>query len=150
IGEHVGPPFLRRRLLRVRPGSALKMIRTGAGLTFGMRRAEIVLSDALPYELLMLDIAARYTQNPQFKQLKKDEKLRDWLTHNATVEAFWTHARCLLEFFNRKKTTISMRVQRRQGISPPRIITLLMILRSCGVREDCQSKSMSRLVTSAS
>ena len=62
-----------------------------------MRRAAIVLSDALPYELVMLDIAARYTQKPQFKQLEKDKKAIDWLTHNATVEAFWTHARCLID-----------------------------------------------------
>jgi hypothetical protein len=68
-----------------------------------MRRAEIVLGDALPYELAMLRIALQYTQTPQFEQLKKDEEPLDWLTHNATVEAFWTHARCLLEFFNRAK-----------------------------------------------
>ena len=49
-----------------------------------MARANIVLGDALPYELTMLDIAARYTQRPRFKQLKKDD---------ATVEAFCTHAR---------------------------------------------------------
>jgi hypothetical protein len=68
-----------------------------------MRKTRIVLGDALPYELLMLEIAARYMQEPQFKQLKKEEKSFDWLTHNATVESFWTHARCLIEFFNRTK-----------------------------------------------
>jgi hypothetical protein len=29
-----------------------------------MYKARIVLSDALPYELVMLDMAARYTQSP--------------------------------------------------------------------------------------
>ena len=37
-----------------------------------MLRAEIVLGDALPYELRMLDLAVRYIQAPQFEQLKKD------------------------------------------------------------------------------
>jgi hypothetical protein len=68
-----------------------------------LRKAKIVLGDALPYELAMLDIGARFTQKPEFTQLKKDENPIDWLTYNATVEAFWTHARCLIEFFNRSK-----------------------------------------------
>ena len=68
-----------------------------------MRKAEIVLSDALPYELFMLDSAARRTQTTEFQQLKIDASEIDWLTSNATIEAFWTHARCLLEFFNRTK-----------------------------------------------
>jgi hypothetical protein len=68
-----------------------------------MRKAKIVLGDALPYELLMLDTATQIIGTSRFEQLKKHEKLHDWFTHNATVEAFWTHARCLLEFFNRGK-----------------------------------------------
>jgi hypothetical protein len=27
----------------------------------------------------------------------------EWLTCNATIESFWTHARCLMEFFSRRK-----------------------------------------------
>jgi hypothetical protein len=67
-----------------------------------LRRAEIVLSDALPYELMMLDVAARYTQTSAFANLEKTKKTA-WFIHNATVEAFWTHTRCILEFFNRGK-----------------------------------------------
>jgi len=68
-----------------------------------LERVQIVLGDALPYELAMLDRAARNMQTPQFQQLKIEQDPSDWLTHNAMVEAFWTHARCLLEFFNASK-----------------------------------------------
>jgi hypothetical protein len=68
-----------------------------------MRRAEIVLDDAFPYELDMLDAAARFMQSDQFKKLANPKNEIEWLTRNAAVECFWTHARCLIEFFNRPK-----------------------------------------------
>lgn len=115
-----------------------------------MRKAKIVLGDALPYELLMLDAAARFTTTSQFEGLKIREELFDWLICNGTVEAFWTHARCLLEFFNGGKMTISMRVPRPQEISLQTVTTRPKTFNGCGVRDVCQSKSTSRLVTSVS
>jgi hypothetical protein len=66
-------------------------------------RAKIVLDDALPYELDMLDAAARYMQTDEFSKLTKPKTEIEWLTCNATIESFWTHARCLMEFFSRRK-----------------------------------------------
>jgi len=68
-----------------------------------MERAKIVLDDALPYELDMLDAAARYMQTDEFSKLTKPKTETEWLTCNATIESFWTHARCLMEFFSRRK-----------------------------------------------
>jgi hypothetical protein len=68
-----------------------------------MERAKIVLDDALPYELDMLDAAARYMQTDEFSKLTKSKTETEWLTCNATIESFWTHARCLMEFFSRRK-----------------------------------------------
>jgi hypothetical protein len=68
-----------------------------------MERAKIVLDDALPYELDMLDAAARYMQTDEFSKLTKPKTEIEWLTCNATIESFWTHARCLMEFFSRRK-----------------------------------------------
>jgi hypothetical protein len=68
-----------------------------------MERAKIVLDDALSYELDMLDAAARYMQTDEFSKLTKPKTEIEWLTCNATIESFWTHARCLMEFFSRRK-----------------------------------------------
>ena len=61
-----------------------------------LERAKIVLDDALPYELDMLDAAARYMQTDEFSKLTKPKTEIEWLTCNATIESFWTHARCLM------------------------------------------------------
>jgi len=68
-----------------------------------MERAKIVLDDALPYELDMLDAAARYMQTDEFSKLTTAKTELEWLTCNAIIESFWTHARCLMEFFSRRK-----------------------------------------------
>ena len=68
-----------------------------------IERAKIVLDDALSYELDMLDAAARYMQTDEFSKLTKPKTEIEWLTCNATIESFWTHARCLMEFFSRRK-----------------------------------------------
>ena len=68
-----------------------------------MERAKIVLDDALPYELDMLDAAVRYMQTDEFSKLTTPKTEIEWLTCNATIEAFWTHAHCLMEFFSRRK-----------------------------------------------
>jgi hypothetical protein len=68
-----------------------------------MERAKIVLDDALFYELDMLDAAARYMQTDEFSKLTKPKTEIEWLTCNATIESFWTHARCLMAFFSRRK-----------------------------------------------
>jgi hypothetical protein len=66
-------------------------------------RAKIVLDDALPYELDMLDAAARYMQTDEFSKLREPTTEIERLTCNAIIESFWTHARCLIEFFSRRK-----------------------------------------------
>ena len=63
-----------------------------------MERAKIVLDDALPYELDMLDAAVRYMQMDEFSKLTKPKTEIEWLICNAIIESFWTHARCLIEF----------------------------------------------------
>jgi hypothetical protein len=68
-----------------------------------MERAKIVLDDALAYELDMLNSAVRYMQTDEFSKLTKPKTEIEWLTCNATIESFWTHARCLMEFFSRRK-----------------------------------------------
>ena len=68
-----------------------------------MARAKIVLDDALPYELDMLDAAARYMQTDEFSEFTAPKTEIEWLSCNAIVESFWTHARCLMEFFSRRK-----------------------------------------------
>jgi hypothetical protein len=65
-----------------------------------LEKVNIVLGDALPYELSMLEAAALYMESDDFCELDPNES-RNALKHNATIEAFWTHARCLIEFFNR-------------------------------------------------
>jgi hypothetical protein len=72
-------------------------------LTAGeLQKVKIVLSDALPYELSMLEAAVRYMQEDSFHALKVDNNYVDAFIRNATIETFWTHVRCLIEFFNRK------------------------------------------------
>jgi hypothetical protein len=66
-----------------------------------LKRAKIVLTDALPYELNMLDVAARYMKMTEFSKLRTPTNEIECHTYNATIESFWTHARCLIEFFNR-------------------------------------------------
>src|SRR5262245_40589302 len=68
-----------------------------------MERAKIVLDDALAYELDMLNSAVRYMQTDEFSKLTKPKTEIEWLTCNATIESFRTHARCLMEFFSRRK-----------------------------------------------
>lgn len=65
-----------------------------------LEKVKIVLGDALPYELSMLEAAALYMESEEFLALDLNVA-RNAFTHNATIEAFWTHARCLIEFFNR-------------------------------------------------
>ena len=68
-----------------------------------MERAKIVLDDALPYELDMFDAAVHYMQTDEFSKLTRPTTEIEWLTCNAIIECFWTHARCLIEFFSRRK-----------------------------------------------
>jgi hypothetical protein len=72
-------------------------------LTAGeLEKVKIVLGDALPYELSMLEAAVRYMQEDSFRELKVDNNYVDAFIRNATIETFWTHVRCLIEFFNRE------------------------------------------------
>ena len=80
-----------------------------------MERAKIVLDDALPYELDMLDAAARYMQTDEFSKLTNCKTEVERLTCNATIESYWTHARCVMEFFCRRKNIVTFLVVSRAG-----------------------------------
>ena len=53
-----------------------------------MERAKIVLDDALPYELDLLDAAARYMQTDEFSKLTKPKTEIEWLTCNRAGPGF--------------------------------------------------------------
>jgi hypothetical protein len=54
----------------------------------------------LPYELDMFEEAAKFLMSEEFAKLDREN---DWFRANAAIEAFWTHARTLQEFFNQPK-----------------------------------------------
>jgi hypothetical protein len=58
-----------------------------------------ILREHLPYELDMFDGATEYFQSPEFAAAAHSQE--NWFKRNAAVEAFWTHARNLVEFLKR-------------------------------------------------
>src|ERR1700730_3995551 len=58
-----------------------------------------VLKEHLPYELDMLDEAVEYLRSAEALASNR----ADWFRRSAAIEAFWTHARNLVEFLNRSK-----------------------------------------------
>jgi hypothetical protein len=111
-----------------------------------MARAKIVLDDALPYELDMLDAAARYMQTDEFSKLAKPKTEIEWLTCNATIETFWTHARCLMDFFSRRKNK-DFTASAASAMDFTKASTLLPRLRSYGGREGSPKQSTNRAAT---
>jgi hypothetical protein len=66
-------------------------------------RKKRVFEEHLPYELDMFDEAAKFIMSKEFAKLDRKNNKNDWFRANAAIEAFWTHARTLQEFFNQPK-----------------------------------------------
>lgn len=65
---------------------------------------ELLFAEHLKYELEMFDEAARFLDSPQFAAL--DRTKRDqWFRYNSAIEAFWIHARLLIEFLSVRPRT---------------------------------------------
>jgi hypothetical protein len=62
-----------------------------------------ILKEHLPYELDMLDEAAAYARSTEAAETNT-KKGQVWFKRNAAIEAFWTHARNLIEFLTREKS----------------------------------------------
>jgi hypothetical protein len=62
-----------------------------------------ILKEHLPYELDMLDEAAAYAGSTEAAETHT-RKGPAWFKRNAAIEAFWTHARNLIEFLEREKS----------------------------------------------
>jgi hypothetical protein len=62
-----------------------------------------ILKEHLPYELDMLDEAAAYAGSTEAAETHT-RKGSAWFKRNAAIEAFWTHARNLIEFLEREKS----------------------------------------------
>jgi hypothetical protein len=66
-------------------------------------RKKKLFTEHLPYELEMFDEAAKFLMSDEFAKLDRDKNKDDWFRANAAIEAFWTHARTLQEFFTQPK-----------------------------------------------
>jgi hypothetical protein len=71
-----------------------------------MEKIEIdLLKEHLLYELDMLDEATTYLQSSEFSELARlRQRGPEWFKRNAAIEAFWTHARNIVEFLMRVKS----------------------------------------------
>jgi hypothetical protein len=66
---------------------------------------ELLFAEHLKYELEMFDEAARFLDSPQFAAL--DRTKRDqWFRYNSAIEAFWIHARLLIEFLSNPQKSL--------------------------------------------
>jgi hypothetical protein len=64
-----------------------------------------ILNEHLPYELDMLDEATKYIASQEFADAcGVRDRCPAWFKRNAAIEAFWTHARNLIEFLFRPKS----------------------------------------------
>src|SRR4051812_15785969 len=64
-----------------------------------------MLVEHLPYEIDMLRAAYAFltcAERPKVKEAIKENTALVTFISNATIEAFWVHARSLLEFFRRE------------------------------------------------
>lgn len=66
-------------------------------------RKKQLFDEHLPYELEMFEEAARFLMSDECAKLDRENNKDDWFRANAAVEAFWTHARTLKEFFTQRK-----------------------------------------------
>jgi hypothetical protein len=62
------------------------------------------LTKDLPYELDMLDAAIKYLKSDEFTNSADTTDRATWFRRNAAIEAFWVHARNIIEFLTRAKT----------------------------------------------
>jgi hypothetical protein len=63
-----------------------------------------ILKEHLPYELDMLDTAVAYLQSAESSSSEESLDRATRFRRNAAIEAFWTHARNLVEFLTREKS----------------------------------------------
>jgi hypothetical protein len=61
----------------------------------GKRRQFELFTEHLPYELAMLDAATDFLSRP----VSEDPSRAGWFRTQSGIEAFWVHARLLIEFF---------------------------------------------------
>jgi hypothetical protein len=73
------------------------------GWIMGEDRKKKLFEEHLPYELDMFDEAAKFLMSDDFKKLDRENNKDDWFRANAAIEALWTHARTLEEFFTQPK-----------------------------------------------
>jgi len=66
-------------------------------------RKKKLFEEHLPYELDMFDEAAKFLMSDEFAKLDREKNKGDWFRANAAIEAFWTHARTLKEFYTQPK-----------------------------------------------
>jgi hypothetical protein len=64
-------------------------------------RKKKLFEEHLAYELNMFDEAAKFLMSEEFSKLDRQNNKDDWFRANAAIEAFWTHARTLQEFFRK-------------------------------------------------
>ena len=66
-------------------------------------RKRKLFEEHLPYELDMFEEAAKFLMSEEFAKLDRENNKDDWFRANAAIEAFWTYARTLREFFKQPK-----------------------------------------------
>ena len=87
---------------------------------------ELLFTEHLNYELEMFDEAARFLDSPEFAQLDRNNR-NDWFRYNSAIEAFWIHARLLIELGTRKMESVTCALSGWVDVAPNRIVVLLKI-----------------------
>ena len=64
------------------------------------QRQHELFTEHLPYELAMLDAATDFLSS----EVREDRTREGWFRRQSAIEAFWVHARLLIEFFTRGKS----------------------------------------------
>jgi hypothetical protein len=65
----------------------------------GKRRQFELFTEHLPYELAMLDAATDFLS----RSVSEDPSREGWFRRQSGIEAFWVHARLLIEFFTQPR-----------------------------------------------
>jgi hypothetical protein len=65
----------------------------------GKQRQLELFTEHLPYELAMLDAATDFLSRP----MSEDRSREGWFRRQSGIEAFWVHARLLVEFFTQTR-----------------------------------------------
>jgi hypothetical protein len=77
-----------------------------------------LFEEHLPYELSMLDEATDFLSST--RQVNDDPTTRqDWFRRQSAIEAFWVHARLLIEFFEKKTRTPNLSTDSTKFVPDP-------------------------------